>query len=261
MLDAGVLSADPGPMSQLSWRDRAALLAALLLPVGAAALLVPFRRVFPSIDGALVLVVVIVAVAANGHRTSGVLAAVSAAVWFDFFLTAPYERFTITHRADLETTVLLLCVGVAVTELAVRSRRQRVLAVTDAAYLAAIGSTADLVASQSDPLVVIEQVRVQLTSLLGLRGCRFERSRYGGLPRMDADGEVRFEGRSWDLEEYGMPTAGVEIIATVKRVSYGRFVLEPVAATLAPRAARQVAVILVKQVGAALASQTHALRP
>ena len=40
----------------------------------------------------------VVAVAAAGHRAAGVLAAVSAAVWFDFFLTVPYERFTITGR-------------------------------------------------------------------------------------------------------------------------------------------------------------------
>jgi K+-sensing histidine kinase KdpD len=41
------------------------------------------------------------------------------AVWFDFFLTQPYERFTITRRTDIETTVLLLVIGVAVTEIAV----------------------------------------------------------------------------------------------------------------------------------------------
>ena len=33
-----------------------------------------------------------VAVAANGYRLAGVLAALSAAVWFDFFLTQPYQR-------------------------------------------------------------------------------------------------------------------------------------------------------------------------
>ena len=46
------------------------------------------------------------------------LAAVSPAAWFDFFLTQPYERFAITHREDIETTVLLVAVGAAVTELA-----------------------------------------------------------------------------------------------------------------------------------------------
>jgi hypothetical protein len=47
------------------------------------------------------------------------LAALSAAVWFGYVLTRPYERFIITRRADIEATVLLLVIGMAVTELAV----------------------------------------------------------------------------------------------------------------------------------------------
>jgi K+-sensing histidine kinase KdpD len=77
-----------------SQRDRLALIAALLVPLGACAALVPVRTTFPNTDAALVLVAVVVAVAANGHRLAGVLAALSAAAWFDFFLTQPYERFT-----------------------------------------------------------------------------------------------------------------------------------------------------------------------
>jgi K+-sensing histidine kinase KdpD len=50
---------------------------------------------------------------------AAVLAAGSTAVWFDFFLTQPYERFTITRRTDIETIVLLLVIGVAVTKIAV----------------------------------------------------------------------------------------------------------------------------------------------
>ena len=58
------------------------------------------------------MLVVVVAVAASGYRLAGYLAAVSTAAWFDFFLTQPYERFSITHRTDaIETTVLLLVIG------------------------------------------------------------------------------------------------------------------------------------------------------
>jgi len=53
-----------------------------------------------------------------------VLAAVSASVWFDFFLTRPYEQHTITRTTDIETTVLILDIGAAVTELAVWGRQQ-----------------------------------------------------------------------------------------------------------------------------------------
>jgi hypothetical protein len=243
-----------------SWRDRAALLAGLLAPLAVAAALVPARSSLPNAGAALILVVVVVAIAANGHRLAGIVAAASAAVWFDFFLTKPYEHLTITHRADLETTVLLLLVGAAVTELAVRGRRQRRIVVTDALYLAAISSTTDLVAAQANPQLVIAQVQVQLSALLGLRGCRFERGAYGGLPRLESDGGVRLDGGSWDLQDYGMPTVGVEILASNRGTTYGRFVLDPVPGSLAPPAARQVAVILVNQVGAALASQARTSR-
>jgi hypothetical protein len=57
-----------------------------------------------------------------------------------------------------------------------------------------------------------------------------------------------------------MPGAGVEIVASNRGISYGRFVLDPVPGTLASPSARQVAVILVNQVGSALASQSRILR-
>ena len=106
-------------ISRYLTRDRLSVLAALAVPLALAAIMVPFRASVPNTDAALALVLVVVAVAANGYRLAGLLAAVSAAVWFDFFLTRPYERFAITSRDDLETTILLLVIGVAVTELAV----------------------------------------------------------------------------------------------------------------------------------------------
>jgi K+-sensing histidine kinase KdpD len=90
---------------------------ALIVPFVVSAILAIFRADFAGTNAALLLVVVVVAVAAAGQRLAGVLCALSAGVWFDFFLTEPYNQFTINDRADVETTVLLLLVGVAVTEL------------------------------------------------------------------------------------------------------------------------------------------------
>jgi K+-sensing histidine kinase KdpD len=75
----------------MSRRDRVAVLAGLAAPLALAAVLVPFRGSFPNTDAALALILVVVAVAANGYRLAGILAAISAAVWFDFFLTRPYD--------------------------------------------------------------------------------------------------------------------------------------------------------------------------
>jgi K+-sensing histidine kinase KdpD len=119
-------------------RDLLAVVAAIVAPLALMAILVPFRTSFPNTDAALALMLVVVAVAATGFRLAGILAAVSAAIWFDFFLTRPYERFTITRTADLETTVLILVIGVAVTELAVWGRRQHLAASRRAGYLAAL---------------------------------------------------------------------------------------------------------------------------
>ncbi len=82
-------------------RDRLAVLAAFAAPPAVAAITVPWRASFPNTDAALLLILVVVAVAANGYRLAGYVAAVSAAIWFDFFLTRPYERFTILRGADI----------------------------------------------------------------------------------------------------------------------------------------------------------------
>ena len=128
-------------------RDRLAVVAGVAAPLAVTALLVPFRSSFPNTDAALALMLVVVAVAASGYRLAGILAAVSAAAWFDFFLTRPYERFTITRPADIETTVLLLVIGVAVTEIAVWGRRQHLAASRRAGYLDGISGAAQAVAA------------------------------------------------------------------------------------------------------------------
>ena len=68
-------------MSSYLTRDRVAVFAALAAPLALAAILVPFRASFPNTDAALALLLVVVAVAANGYRLAGILAAVSAAVF------------------------------------------------------------------------------------------------------------------------------------------------------------------------------------
>ena len=88
-------------------RDRLALIAGLAGPLALTAILVPFRGSFANTDAALALILVVVAVSAAGSRLAGYAAAVSAAVWFDFFLTRPFEHFSISRASDIETTVLV----------------------------------------------------------------------------------------------------------------------------------------------------------
>jgi K+-sensing histidine kinase KdpD len=238
-------------------RDRIAVLAALLAPLALAAILVPFRSSFPNTDAALAMLLVVVAVAANGDRLAGYIAAVSAAVWFDFFLTRPYERFTITRRVDIETTILLLVIGIAVTELAVWGRRQQSAASKRAGYLDGINAAAQSVATGGSPGTLTDQVTRQLTQLLSLRSCRFQHGVAGlGQPaRMRHDGTVTVADREWDMDAEGFPPGtDTELLVESGGVFQGRFLMTPLAGARPSLEQRLLAVAFADQVGAALAT-------
>jgi hypothetical protein len=247
-------------MTRYLTRDRIAILAALAAPVAAAAILLPFRAGWSNTNVAMLLVVVVVGVAAIGNRVAGGLAAVSAAAWFDFFFTLPYYRFTIRGSADITTAVLLLVVGVAVSQLAARARRLQVIAITDAGYLAQIQQTVSLAQTARSPDAVADHVREQLIGLLDLEGCRFE---YGSLlgrpPRLEPDGTVIAGHSKWDVEESGLPIEEIELRAFGNGQYCGRFMMKPKPGSKPSLQARLVAVTLADQAGRAF-SATAATR-
>jgi hypothetical protein len=233
-------------------RDRAAVAAGVLLPLAVAAVFLPLRSSWSNTNMALVLVVAVVAVAAMGNRLAGALAALSAAAWFDFFYTVPYERFTISRAADIRTAVLLLVVGVAVSQLAARARRLKVIAITDARYLAEIHEAAELAQVARTPDAVIDHVKRQLTTVLDLAGCRFE---YGTLighpPRLESDGSVTVGRRHLDVELAGLPREEIELRTFGNGQYHGRFMLAPKPESRPSLQARLVAVTLADQAGRA----------
>ena len=241
----------------LRYRDRFALLTALLAPPAVAAVLIPLRSALPVANAALVLVVLVVAVAANGHRTAGVLCALSSALWFDFFLTAPYYRFTISGRDDIETTVLLLVVGIAVTELAHRGRRIHRVAATGSAWSDQVRRTAELVATDTAPEVLLSQVADQLTALLGLRGCRFvQEAPTDHPPQLRPNGTLQWGPTLWDVEHLGFPSDEIELPTRYQGRPLGRFMLLPTPAGAPSLTSRQTAVVLADLAGARLAATT-----
>jgi K+-sensing histidine kinase KdpD len=248
---------------QILSRDRLATAAGLLAPLALAAILVPFRTSFANTDAALAMLLVVVAVASNGHRLAGVLAAISAAAWYDFFLTRPYERFAITGRTDIETTLLLLVIGVAVTEVAVRGRREHKVAARRAGYLDGINDTARSVAEGHEPGGLVEQVCGQLTQLLSLRSCVFQYGVAGlGRPaRMLHDGRVLIGERAWDIDSAGLPiSTEIELLVENRGVLQGRFLMSARPGGRPSVEQRLLAVAFVDQVGAALAAGQTASR-
>jgi K+-sensing histidine kinase KdpD len=241
---------------KISQKQMAAL-AGLAVPLALTVILIPFRSSVPNTDAALALILVVVGVAASGHRLAGVLAAVSAAVWFDFFLTMPYQRFSITRSTDIETTVLLLAIGIAVTEIAVWGRRQHASAARRAGYLDGLNTAARAVATGESAAALTGQVCEQLTRLLSLAGCRYQDGAAGiGSPaRLLRDGQIVFAGRTWDIERARLPAGtDIELLAEAGGLLQGRFLLTPGPQTHPALEQRMVAVALADQAGAALAS-------
>ena len=239
-------------------RDRVAIVAAFAFPLAAAAILVPWRASWADTDVALLLVVVVVAVAAIGNGLAGALAAIWAAIWFDFFFTVPYGRLTIRTSSDVTTFAVLFIVGIAVSQLAARARRLKVLAITDAGYLAQIQETASLTHRATAPHVVIEQVRKQLIGLLDLRDCRFE---YGvpidHPPRLEQDGIIRAEYGLWAAARHAMQGEETELRAFSNGQYYGRFMMTPDPDARPPLQARLTAVTLAGLAGQAAFSETN----
>ena len=235
------------------YRDQIAFAAALVLPLGVAVVLVPFRTAFANTASALILVGVIVAVAAFGNRFSGFVATVGATLWFDVFLTEPYGRLAITHRPDIETAVCLFVVGIIVTELAARNRHHHATATEEADYIGLIYEVSELVASGAPAADVREQVRLALVDLLHLRACRYEDGR-GARPtmRLEHDGHVLLGGRVWGVHRMGLPGPEIELLVQHRGQTLGRFVLTPTPGYEVPLQPRVVAVALADQVGAAL---------
>lgn len=229
---------------------------ALLAPLTACATLAPFRDDIANTNAALGLVLIVVGVAATGHRVAGLAASVSSAVWFDFFLTEPYQRFTIADRDDIETAVLLTVVGLGVTEIALWGRRQQARASSRAGYLDGVVSAARIVATAgASATIVADHVARQITDVLDIDGCRFDPAPGNGtLPRLNHDGTVTRHGYAVDVDRDGLPVDDeIELVVESGGVVRGRFLLTAATAVSRPDLERRlVAVILAHQVAVVL---------
>jgi K+-sensing histidine kinase KdpD len=237
-------------------RGPVALLAAVFLPLGVAALMVPFRASFSDAAAALVLVAVITLVATVGTRVAGYVAALSASFWFDFFLTRPYDRVVITHRTDIEITVTLLVVGVVITELAARSRRHHQRADEESSYVELFYEVAEDVAAGRPTDEVVEQVRAALVELLRLRACRYDTTTpIKPIHQLKRDGRVTLGTIEWPVDTWGLPGREIALAVMARGEVVGRFVLVPTPGEGVSLQRRLVAVALADQVGALASSQ------
>ncbi len=231
------------------------LVAAVVVPPTMAVVLIPWRDQLDKADGALFLVVAIVGVASTGRRLAAAVAALTAALAFDYFLTRPYESFRITNHADFITELLLLVVGLAVGELAARGRRHRDDAWQRRHEMTVLHSVTELAATGSDPELVTATAAAELQDLLMLRDCRFSQLGTGGATaRINPDGQVTVGPKPWSTDALGLPTDTVDLPVRSGGWLLGHFLLTPTPGKPVPHERLIVAVSLADQVGAALAA-------
>jgi hypothetical protein len=237
-------------------RHHRLLASGLVAPLVVCLILLPFRDRVPNTSAALLLVLVIVGVASTGDRLAGLLAALSAGLWFDFFLTPPYESLAIFSAADVQTTLLLLGVGVAVTEIAYRGREQQAMASERLGYLDGVEATARIAAEgSSSPSALIARVADQIVQVMALEKCRFDYGMGLDYPRLEPDGSVRWRNQSWAVDSFGLPAdKDTELVVESGGRFMGRFLLRAGPRTRPSRAERMVAAALAAQVGATLAA-------
>lgn len=243
-----------GPGSWSRWAQGGATVrvAAVLVPLVTCAVLAQLRDTVTTEVAALVLVLWVVAAAATGDRVAGVLAGLSGGLWFDFFLTQPYQAFTIRDSEDVEATVLLVVISLAVTEVALWGRRQQGEASRRSGYLDGVVGVAETVATgDAPPATVVAVIGQHITEVLGADACRFvdgpvhdER-----VAVLDHEGGVTRGGHPVDVDRVGLPTSDYTAVP-VHRGSrvVGHFLVTATTRVSYPgREQRRVAVLLADQ--------------
>lgn len=223
-----------------------------------AALLVSVRGDVRSVNVALVLVLFVLLGATIGGRAAGVASAVVAALSFDFFHTVPYNSLKIANSDDLQTTVLLLIVGVAVGAVAARSDRFRAATTDRRDDLARVHRIAHSAAAGEQIEDLVAAVRAELADTLRLQVCIFERPPFvAPLPQMGAGGKINGgPHHRYTHEGFELPREGVELLVVASGQTFGRFILVPTPGAGVSVERRLVAVTLADQLGLAISQAT-----
>jgi hypothetical protein len=175
---------------------------------------------------------------------------------FDFFFTRPYLSLKIDRLADVETTLLLLVVGLVVGELVVWLHRGRREVHRGRNEIARLRRVAEHVATGAEAEDVCLVVQAELMGLLSLEDCQFEEAPFGSpLPRLERNGSIAATRRRFVAGEFALPAEGVELPVLGRGRQLGRFVLTPDPDVGVSIEERVVAIALADQFGAVLAAE------
>ncbi|WP_116115936.1 DUF4118 domain-containing protein [Austwickia chelonae] len=186
---------------------------AVLAPLLLAAALVPVRADADTAVVVLLFTLIVVAFAATGDRTAGLLSALSGAAWMDFFLIPPYLTFRIARTDDLLLALLLAAVGLAVTELALRGRRQESVAARRAGYVDGVLEVLRVDPASGSGDDRRKAICQEITRVLGIDSCTCAPGAPpGGWPVLTDTGRLDHLGYLSDPTAVGLPTTSITVI-------------------------------------------------
>ena len=165
----------------------------------------PFRATIGLENVVILYLLVVVAAAGVGGRAAGIVAAVSAALAYNFFFTTPYETLQIDSWGQVTTVMLLFVAGLLASLGGRAGRRAKAEAREEAAALRML-TAVNLAVARGDRDA--DQVAAEhLRELLGARAVHVVRAHPGGervvawagealepdpgsLPRLDEEGRI-----------------------------------------------------------------------
>ncbi|MCU1395557.1 MAG: histidine kinase [Ilumatobacteraceae bacterium] len=246
-------STHPSGHSEATVSIAAGPIAALL----AAGLLGRVRSDVGSTNVAVVLATIVV-IAALAGRITGIVTAMTAAVSYNYFHTAPYHSLRINGGRDILTVVLLAVLGLIVSELSAWRRRNTVNARRLQESAHSLEDVVGMIATGADAGEVRSVVEATLTEALGLRECRFEpldrqspvSSRYV-LPR---SGSLVSPSMHVGIGGFELPESGAAIEVVNGTNVFGHLVLVPDSRHGSNLESRRAAIALADLLGLAMAA-------
>jgi hypothetical protein len=241
-------------------RHRAVVwLAAVFLGPVVAGLLVLLRPLLHENHVTLVLVLAVAVVSAAGLRGTGLIAAVTTAIAYDYFWTEPYYSLRIFDTDDILTVILLVLVGGAVEQLSWWASRQRATAARRLDYLTALRRAAEPLAPETHA-ATLEAISDTVSNVLDADGCRFVLGERLPATVLHEDGSVTRAGRVIDVDGDGLPTDDVIAIPVPRPDGPpGYFAVTAATHVARPRAEqRQVAGLLAYLAAGSLALEAGA---
>jgi len=182
---------------------------ASVVPLALAAGLQLTLVVVTNTSAALILVLAVVAAAATGDRLAGILAAASAALGFDVFLTQPYFQVRIDDPGDIELAVLLLAVGLAVSELAGWGIRRSIEANQQSGFVHGALEASALAGGSVSTEDGLERTSDEIRRILAAESVGFVAGEHDASAIIiAADGTFRRRGEVVDVTRRGLPGGG-----------------------------------------------------